>query len=92
MKNTLILLIVPLFFYSCKTQNNEVENVLYSCIENFYNKENKNLEKDLNNFEKILLDNNILESVDGEGYYNCLKSPLTESLRKQTPMKIGDTI
>jgi len=74
MKNTLILLLVVSILCSCKSQNNDVEDILYSCIENFYNIENNNLEKDLNDFENILLANNVIESVDGDGYYNCLKN------------------
>lgn len=73
MKKILLIIIAITFLNSCQSQNYEIENILYECQKNFYNQENKNLDNDLKDFEKYLLDNKILKSNDGQGYYDCLK-------------------
>jgi len=73
MKRTFLLLLIILIL-SCKKQSPKVENELYDCLmSSLSDYEKKKAEPIILNFEKHLIDKEILESSSPESYLNLYK-------------------
>ncbi|MDX2359472.1 MAG: hypothetical protein QNK23_01610 [Crocinitomicaceae bacterium] len=68
--NFLIPIAFTLFASGALSQEHLLEEQLYNCLEDSYKAEGVNLTKQLENFETILMEEGILRSKDGEGYYH----------------------
>lgn len=65
-----LLFILFLIFINCSTKKERIENVMISCINNIEDEKGNKLESQIEDYEKLLLENNILESRSAKSYKN----------------------
>ncbi|MFB6320800.1 hypothetical protein [Saccharicrinis sp. FJH54] len=69
-----ILFILNIFIFNfCNAQNYRAENKLWNCLNETFQEYNLNLQNELENFEKDLIQSGILKDNSGESYYNIFE-------------------
>jgi biopolymer transport protein ExbD len=83
MKNFIVIILLLTFITSCG-QSNDLENTLYNCLKESYEKLDVDIESELERFEKYLVKNKTLESTSGQSYYNFYETIITQNDIKST--------
>ena len=67
------LLFLSTALLSCTQENDEIEDVLLYCLRTSYKSKQVDLQGELSEFEKYLVDKGILKSTSGQSYYDFCK-------------------
>lgn len=73
MKHIITILFLTLAMFSYGQEKDKIENVLLDCLLTSYNEIQVDLNKELNELEKYLVDKGTLKSTAGQSYYDFYK-------------------
>ena len=73
MKQIIIIVFLLTGLISCGQRKDRIENILLDCLESSYNEIGVDLNSELNNLEKYLIENGILQSNSGQSYFDFYK-------------------